>query len=47
MNKKQIVAMCREVFKEFPETFHNDKCAQAQYFNDFTDLLCKDLFRTY
>ena len=42
MNKRQIVAMCREVFQEFPEVFHDDKPAQSEYFNNFTDLLRRD-----
>ena len=35
--------MCRDAFKEFPESFpKGDVIAKREYFNNFTDSLCKD-----
>ncbi len=41
LTKQQVVATCREVFREDPATFRGDVTAQREYFNDYTDSLCK------
>lgn len=42
MTKAEVIAECREVFKEMPEVFRGDASAKREYFNDYTDSLCKD-----
>ena len=42
LTKKQVVEMCREVFREMPEMFRGDIPAKREYFNDLTDSLAKD-----
>ena len=42
LTKQQIIDMCREVFREYPETFRGDIPAKREYFNNFTDSMCKD-----
>lgn len=39
--KKDIVAQCRDVFRAAPEFYRGDYVAQREYFNDYTDYLCK------
>lgn len=41
MTKAEVIAECRETFREFPETFRGDDIAKQQYWNDYTDSLCK------
>lgn len=41
MTKAEVIAECREIFREFPETFRGDDIAKQQYWNDYTDSLCK------
>ena len=42
LTKAQVVAHCREVFKKHPDAFKGDIPAKREYFNNYTDLLCKD-----
>lgn len=42
LTKKEVVGNCREIFRESPEVFRGDDIAKWQYFNDYTDMLCKD-----
>ena len=42
MTKKQVVSLCREIFRDNPETFRGDTPAKREYFNNFTDGLAKD-----
>lgn len=43
MTKSQVVAHCREIFKSPDWPFvKSDVDAKRQYFNDYTDMLCKD-----
>ena len=41
MTKAEVIAESREVFKEMPEVFRGDAIAKREYFNDYTDSLCK------
>lgn len=40
--KAEVVAYCREVFRNDPATFRGDVPAQREFFNNHTDSLCKD-----
>ena len=42
LTKAQVTAMCREIFKELPAEFRGDAIAKQQYWNDYTDMLCKE-----
>lgn len=42
LTKKEVTEQCREVFRESPELYRGDDCAKREYFNDYTDMLCKD-----
>lgn len=42
MTKHDVVQICREVFRDNPVYYRGDVTAQREYFNDFTDQLCKD-----
>lgn len=43
LTKAQVVAMCRETFREYPDQFpRGDVIAKREYFNNYTDMLCKD-----
>ena len=42
MTKAEVIAHCREVFRENPDYFRGDVTAQREFFNDYTDMLCKD-----
>lgn len=42
LTKAQVVAECRQAFRDDPETFRGDVTAQREYFNNYTDMLCKD-----
>lgn len=41
--KSDVVAFCRQVFREHPEEFpRHDAVARREFFNNYTDALCKD-----
>ena len=42
MTKAEVVAICRQMFKERAEHFKGDAIAQREFFNNYTDALCKD-----
>ena len=42
MTWRQVVANCKEVFKESPSEFRGDSVAKREYFNNYTDMLCKE-----
>ena len=42
LTKAEVVAHCREVFRDNPECFRGDFIAKREYFNNYTDMLCKD-----
>lgn len=42
LTKAHVVAECRQVFRDDPETFRGDVTAQREYFNNYTDMLCKN-----
>lgn len=42
LTKAEVIEHCREVFRENPEAFRGDVVAKREYFNDYTDMLCKD-----
>ena len=43
LTKAQVVAMCRNYFREYPDQFpKGDVIAKREFFNDYTDGLCKD-----
>lgn len=42
LTKAEVVKQCREIFMENPDYFRGDSIAQREYFNDYTDMLCKD-----
>lgn len=42
LTKAEVVAHCRETFASAPAYFRGDVVAQREYFNDYTDSLCKD-----
>lgn len=41
LTKKEVIEHCREVFRESPEVFRGDVMAKREYFNNYTDRLCK------
>lgn len=43
MTKAEVVAHCREVFRGNPDYYRGDVTAQREYFNDYTDMLCKEM----
>lgn len=42
LTKREVVEQCREAFRASPEMFRGDEVAKQQFFNDYTDMLCKD-----
>lgn len=42
MSWLMIKEHCKEVFKTYPEHYENDAPAQREYWNNYTDMLCKD-----
>lgn len=42
ISKKEAVAYCREVFNDNPAEFRGDVTAKREFFNNYTDSLCKD-----
>jgi hypothetical protein len=43
LTKKEVISQCREVFRSPSWGFDKtDRDAKAQYWNDYTDMLCKD-----
>lgn len=44
MRKADVLAVCREAFKDDPDYFRGDAIAQREYFNNYTDALCRDGF---
>ena len=42
LTKAEVIKHCREAFRESPEIFRGDSVARREYFNDYTDMLCKD-----
>ena len=42
MTKAEVVAYCREVFRENPDYFRGGVTAQREFFNDYTDMLRED-----
>jgi hypothetical protein len=42
MTKAEVVSYCRSVFREEPDYFRGDEVAQREFFNDYTDSLCKN-----
>ena len=42
MTKKQVVEYCLEVFRDNPAEFRGDVTAKREFFNDYTDSLCKN-----
>lgn len=42
LTKAEVIKHCRGVFRENPEIFRGDAVAKREYFNDYTDMLCKD-----
>ena len=44
MLKADVLAVCREAFKDDPDCFRGDAIAKREYFNNYTDALCKDGF---
>jgi hypothetical protein len=42
LTKAEVVTYCREVFRENPDTFRGDVTAKREFFNNYTDSLCKD-----
>ena len=42
MTKADVVTHCREVFRENPTQFRGDVIAKREFFNDYTDSLCKN-----
>ena len=41
MTWRQVVDYCKEVFNDNPE-FRDDYVAKREFFNNYTDMLCKD-----
>lgn len=41
MTKVEVIAECRDTFREFPELFRGDTTAKREYWNNYTDSLCK------
>lgn len=41
LTKAEVVSYCRSVFREHPDCYRGDAIAQREFFNDYTDLLCK------
>lgn len=42
LTKKEVTEQCRQVFRENPSIFRGDNIAKREYFNNYTDSLCKD-----
>lgn len=43
LTKAQVVALCRMTFREYPDQFpRGDVIAKREFFNDYTDSLCKE-----
>lgn len=42
LTKTEVIQHCREVFRENPEIYRGDSVAKREYYNDYTDMLCKE-----
>lgn len=42
MTWRQVVNYCKEVFNDNPSEFRGDSVAKREFFNNYTDMLCKD-----
>jgi hypothetical protein len=42
LTKAAVLAYCREVFRDNPAEFRGDTVAQREFFNNYTDSLCRD-----
>ena len=42
MSWRQVVKYCKEVFNDNPSEFRDDYVAKREFFNNYTDMLCKE-----